>query len=78
MKPEIWVAGAVVVNELCAELGYTRPHVINILKENRRALRARKDGSRWWLPVTSIELLRQLIVKTSGRRYKLGETGCHQ
>jgi hypothetical protein len=71
------VLGAPVVNALCEKLGYTRPHIILIMRKNKRALGARKKGHRWMLPAASVALLHKLVKETSGRRYKLGETGPH-
>jgi hypothetical protein len=78
MKKSEIVTAASVINQLCLELNYTRPHIINLMKTNRRALRASKRGRRWMMPAESVAVLRQLVRDTSGRRYKLGENGPHQ
>lgn len=75
-KPNV-VTAASVINKLCEELKYTRPHIINLMKSHRRVLGASKRGSRWVLPAESIDVLRELVVAQSGRRYKLGELGPH-
>lgn len=71
------VTAASVINKLCLELKYTRPHIINLMKTNQRSLRAKKHGGRWKMPEASAAALRELVLSQSGRRYKLGELGPH-
>ena len=71
------VAGNVAIKTICDELKYSRAHVAKMLRKHRRQLRARMRDGRWMLPLSSIELLREIVLKDSGPRYKLGETGPH-
>lgn len=71
------VNGAEVINELVESLGYTRPHIINLMKANKSLLQARKRDGRWVIPKASVRVLRRIVKEQSGRRYKLGEVGAH-
>lgn len=77
MKKDPFEFGAVVVDQICSRLGYTRPHVANILRANAARLGAMKRGGRWVIPKRSISRLENLVRETSGKRYKLGERGAH-
>jgi hypothetical protein len=71
------VTASSVVNRLCRNLSYSRSHVAKVLRANADALGASQASGRWMMPESSVHTLRDLIVRTSGRRYKLGETGPH-
>lgn len=70
-----YVAAESIVPAICRELNYSRAHVINVLRENARHLRARLIERRWMLPAASVNALKTLVRDTSGPRYKSGEKG---
>lgn len=57
------------------ELNYSRSHVANLLRSNKKYLRARRVNGRWVIPERSEEKLKHLVRVSSGPRYKLGERG---
>lgn len=71
------IAAAPAITQVCKELKYSRSHVANVLRKNRKRLKAKFIGSRWYLDDQCLEELRGLVKNQSGRRYKLGETGKH-
>lgn len=64
-----------VIIAICSELDYSRSHVAKILRDNAVVLKAESQGRRWMLPARSVRLLRSLVKKQSGPRYKVGERG---
>lgn len=71
------IEGNVAIRTICDTLGYSRAHVAKFLRQNARKLKAKRRDGRWTMPLSSIELLREIVVRESGPRYKLGETGPH-
>lgn len=76
MAKQKLIVASQAITTICEELDYSRSHVARIMRENHKRLRATFDGQ-WMMPETSIEALRDLVKRLSGRRYKLGETGPH-
>lgn len=69
------IAASKVIGRLVGELNYTRAHIAKVMKKNGNRLKLVRAGRRWRMPIESAELLRELVVKESGPRYRLGEKG---
>lgn len=72
------LVAASVITEICEDLKYSRAHVAKVLRDNRKRVGASQRGRFWHIPQWGVPLLRQIVVKESGMRYKLGETGPHR
>jgi len=71
------ILAADAVTAICRELNYSRAHVQTKLRQHSKRLRARKRGRLWSIPEKHVSTLREIVLTTSGRRYKLGERGPH-
>jgi hypothetical protein len=69
------IPAADVILEIASALSYSRSHVATVMRDHVKRLRARKEGRHWYMPAASAKLLRELVQRVSGRRYKLGEKG---
>lgn len=78
MKTENHLPAGKIIQRLCDQLGYSRPHVASLLRDHAREIGAVRRGGRWTLPRGGEFILRRLIKSKSGPRYKLGETGANR
>lgn len=80
MAKQKMIAGSDAIRQVCAETKYSRSHVAVMLRDHAKRLCAKFDfdSQRWSIPRASVLVLRELVQKRSGKRYRLGERGPHQ
>ena len=72
---EEFIEASTLIDTLVDTLQYSRSHVAKIMRVNADALRAKKVNGLWMIPKANVHRLRELVLRHSGPRYKLGETG---
>ena len=72
---ERFIEASPVILGICLDLNYSRSHVAKILRENAEKLGARAEGRRWLIPAKKARVLRSMVKRQSGPRYKVGERG---
>jgi len=71
------VPASEVINNICRVLDYSRAHVSKKLRDRPGAFKAKRIKRRWFIPQAKVSAFIKHVADTSGRRYKLGETGPH-